>query len=53
LDQARHALPAGYRLDPKDPDAAQVLIRSDSAGAAYGFAAAAPENLRTSTERGY
>lgn len=40
LDQALHALPAGYRPDPKDPDAAQVLIRSDSAGATYGFAAA-------------
>jgi hypothetical protein len=39
LDQALHALPAGYRPDPKDPDAAQVLIRSDSAGATYEFAA--------------
>lgn len=39
LDQALQALPAGYRPDPKDPDAAQVLIRSDSAGATYGFAA--------------
>ena len=40
LGQALLALPAGYRPDPKDPDAAQVLIRSDSAGATYGFAAA-------------
>jgi hypothetical protein len=40
LDQALEALPAGCRPDPKDPDAAQVLIRSDSAGATYGFAAA-------------
>jgi hypothetical protein len=40
LDQALQALPAGYRPDPKDPDAAQVSIRSDSAGATDGFAAA-------------
>jgi hypothetical protein len=53
LDQALQALPASYRPDPKDPDAAQVLIRPDSAGATYGFGAAAPENLSTSTERGY
>ena len=39
LDQALQALPADYRPDPKDPDTAQVLIRSDSAGATYGFAA--------------
>ncbi len=38
LDQALQALPAGYRPDPKDPDAAQVLIRSDSAGATYCWA---------------
>ena len=30
----------GLSARPKDPDAAQVLIRSDSAGATYGFAAA-------------
>jgi hypothetical protein len=39
LDQALQAPPAGYRPDPKDPDGVQVLIRSDSAGATYGFAA--------------
>jgi hypothetical protein len=31
--------PPGYRPDPKDLDAAQVLVRSDSAGATDGFAA--------------
>jgi hypothetical protein len=40
LDQALQALPAAFRPDPDNPDAPQVLIRSDSAGATYGFAAA-------------
>ena len=40
LDQALHALPWSYRPNPDNPNAPQVLIRSDSAGATYGFAAA-------------
>ncbi|MFZ1174972.1 MAG: IS1380 family transposase [Mycobacterium sp.] len=40
LDQALASLPPSYRPDPDNPDAPQVLIRSDSAGATYGFAAA-------------
>jgi hypothetical protein len=40
LAQALASLPAAYRPNPADPDAPQVLIRSDSAGATYGFAAA-------------
>ncbi len=40
LGQALASLPAAYRPDPDNPDAPQVLIRSDSAGATYGFAAA-------------
>ncbi|VBA43734.1 hypothetical protein LAUMK13_04674 [Mycobacterium innocens] len=40
LDQALASLPAQYRPDPDNPDAPKVLIRSDSAGATYGFAAA-------------
>jgi hypothetical protein len=40
LDQALHALPAAYRPGPNNPDGPQVLIRSDSAGATHGFAAA-------------
>jgi hypothetical protein len=40
LNQALESLPAAYRPDPANPDAPQVLIRSDSAGATYGFAAA-------------
>jgi Transposase DDE domain group 1 len=40
LDQALHALPVAYRPGPNNPDGPQVLIRSDSAGATYGFAAA-------------
>jgi hypothetical protein len=40
LDQALAALPPSYRPAPDNPDAPQVLIRSDSAGATYGFAAA-------------
>jgi hypothetical protein len=40
LDQALRALPAAYRPGPNNPTAQQMLIRSDSAGATYGFAAA-------------
>jgi hypothetical protein len=40
LGQALASLPAAYRPDPDNPDAPRVLIRSDSAGATYGFAAA-------------
>jgi hypothetical protein len=40
LNQALQSLPRAYRPDPDNPDAPQVLIRSDSAGATYGFAAA-------------
>lgn len=40
LDQALRALPAAYRPGPNNPTAPQMLIRSDSAGATYGFAAA-------------
>ena len=40
LGQALESLPAAYRPDPDNPDAPQVLIRSDSAGATHGFAAA-------------
>lgn len=40
LGQALAALPARYRPGPNNPDGPQVLIRSDSAGATYGFAAA-------------
>jgi hypothetical protein len=39
-DQALAALPPSYRPAPANPDAPQVLIRSESAGATYGFAAA-------------
>jgi len=39
LDQALASLPPSYRPDPDNPAAPQVLIRSDSAGATYGFAA--------------
>ena len=31
-----------YRPDPADPDGPKVLVRSDSAGATYGFAEALP-----------
>jgi hypothetical protein len=34
------SLPPRYRPGPDNPDAPQILIRSDSAGATYGFAAA-------------
>jgi hypothetical protein len=40
LEQALQSLPPQYRPDPANPDAPQLLIRSDSAGATYGFAAA-------------
>jgi len=40
LEQALGSLPPSYRPDPENPDAPQILIRSDSAGATYGFAAA-------------
>ena len=40
LGWALQALPASYRPGPDNPRAPQVLIRSDSAGATYGFAAA-------------
>ncbi|KZS72439.1 transposase [Mycobacterium kansasii] len=40
LGQALQALPAAFRPGPDNPQAPQVLIRSDSAGATYGFAAA-------------
>jgi hypothetical protein len=40
LNWALESLPQAYRPGPGDPDAPQVLIRSDSAGATYGFAAA-------------
>ena len=43
LGQALQGLPAAFRPDPDNPDnpdGPQVLIRSDSAGATYGFAAA-------------
>jgi Transposase DDE domain group 1 len=40
LNQALASLPASYRPGTDNPDAPQVLIRSDSAGATYGFAAA-------------
>jgi hypothetical protein len=40
LGQALESLPTVYRPGSDDPDAPQVLIRSDSAGATYGFAAA-------------
>jgi hypothetical protein len=40
LVQSLASLPAHYRPDPDNPIAPKVLIRSDSAGAIYGFAAA-------------
>jgi hypothetical protein len=40
LSQALASLPASHRPGPDNPDGPQVLIRSDSAGATYGFAAA-------------
>ncbi|KAA8969107.1 IS1380 family transposase, partial [Mycobacterium sp.] len=40
LEQALASLPVAFRPGPDNPDAPKVLIRSDSAGATYGFAAA-------------
>ena len=40
LGQALESLPAHYRPGPDNPRAPQILIRSDSAGATHGFAAA-------------
>jgi hypothetical protein len=43
LGMALAALPEYARPRPGDPDSPQVLIRTDSAGATYGFAAACRE----------
>ena len=43
LGEALAALPESYRPRPGDPDSPRVLIRSDSAGATHGFAAACRE----------
>lgn len=40
LGWALQSLPEGYRPNADNPDGPRVLIRSDSAGATYGFAAA-------------
>jgi len=40
LRQALQSLPPQYRPGPDNPDAPQILIRSDSAGATHAFAAA-------------
>ena len=40
LRWALESLPAGYRPNPDDPGAAQVLVRSNSAGATHAFAQA-------------
>lgn len=40
LAEALAALPVAFRPGPNNPDGPQVLIRSDSAGATYGFATA-------------
>jgi hypothetical protein len=40
LGWALDSLPPRYRPNPQNPDTPQVLIRSDSAGATYAFAAA-------------
>ena len=40
LNQALASLPARYHPGTDNPNAPQILIRSDSAGATYGFAAA-------------
>jgi Transposase DDE domain group 1 len=40
LGQALASLPAAYRPGPDNPHGPQILVRSDSAGATYGFAAA-------------
>ena len=38
LTEALASIPEGFRPRPGDPDSPAVLIRSDSAGATYGFA---------------
>ncbi|BCI51726.1 IS1380 family transposase [Mycolicibacterium litorale] len=38
LEQALASLPPRWRPDPLDPDARQVLVRCDTAGATHGFA---------------
>ncbi|HME17172.1 MAG TPA: IS1380 family transposase [Mycobacterium sp.] len=38
LGWALESLPAGYRPNPHDPGAQQILVRSDSAGATHTFA---------------
>ena len=38
LQQALESLPASWRPNPEDPDAPQVLVRCDTAGATHGFA---------------
>ena len=43
LGEALAALPKCFGPRPGDPDSPRVLIRSDSAGATYGFAAACRE----------
>jgi hypothetical protein len=43
LTQALAALPAHARPRPGDDDSPQVLVRTDAAGATYGFAAAVRE----------
>jgi len=40
LEQALASLPVTFRPGPDNPDVPTVLIRSDSVGASYGFAAA-------------
>src|SRR6478672_12025545 len=40
LGQALESVPPQFRPGPDSPHAPQILIRSDSAGATYGFAAA-------------
>jgi hypothetical protein len=40
LHQALDSLPPRYRPDPENRDAPWILVRSDSAGATHGFAAA-------------
>ena len=40
LGWALESLPPAYRPDPADPGAHKILVRSDSAGATHGFAAA-------------
>ena len=44
LGAALESLPPSYRPGPENPDAPKILIRSDSAGATYAFAAACRES---------